>query len=71
MSSGYQAGGQRWVNFNDCDEHIATEGGSCPHCRNIELKKQVAALEAENKQLRRLSETVYPRNKGESDEQTT
>ena len=58
MSSGYQAGGQRWVNFNDCDEHIATEGGSCPHCRNIELKKQVAALEADKLYMQKVQDEL-------------
>ena len=42
MSSGRQAGGQLWVGFSNCKEHIVTEGGECVHCRNAEL-------EAENK----------------------
>lgn len=41
MSSGYQAGGQLWVGFDDCDEHIATEGASCPHCKIESLKATI------------------------------
>ena len=33
VSTGYQAGGQRWVGFRNCEEHIATEGSICPHCK--------------------------------------
>ena len=41
MSSGYQANGDKWVGFEDCDKHIATEGAACPICAVEALQAKV------------------------------
>ena len=41
MSSGYQANGDKWVGFEDCDKHIATEGAVCPICAVGALQAKV------------------------------
>jgi len=58
MSSGYQANGDKWVGFEDCDKHIATEGAACPICAVEALQAKVEELEAEIVTLRNFAHGI-------------